>query len=155
MANSSQNENDDSSAQSENSEKQEAQSSGTKQVPPPSILAWSIRGICLLLIVGLLGYFGYAALQPSPPPSFKFSVVNDRVEQRSGKWVVPVEVLNEGGMSVHNLQLAATLPGPEAKEQSASIILLGGAETVTVEFWFDEDPKGQRPTFDVKSYLLP
>lgn len=133
-----------------------ASDSAGKQKPPPTLFSWAIRGISLLIILGLVGYFVAAALQPQEPPVFKFTVKNEKIEQRGTGWAVPVDVVNNGTMSVHALKVKATLTDhPDQPEESADIVLMGPGETVTATFWFGEDPRGLGLELEVGAYLLP
>lgn len=145
--------------------KDDASSSAFDQRPAPTILSWSIRGISLLIVVSLIGYFLWSAARPVVEPKIVFEVLDDKIEQRGGSWAMPVEVTNKGTVSIHTLTIGAALTPSyssagkeEAKsreEESVEIPLLGPNEMVTATFWFDQDPRKQNPRFAVKTYVLP
>lgn len=130
--------------------------SATQEDPPPSWIIWGVRGVSLLIVFFLLGYFTWAAFKPQHRPVFEFEIIEKNIAQRGTGWVLPVEVTNTGNMSVHNAKVKATLSAAEGQpEESITLILVGADEQVTAEFWFNEDPRGKNPVFEVGSYLLP
>jgi len=140
----------------QNNQDSSAEDSGTQQQPAPTILSWSIRGLSLLLIIALLGYFVWAAFQPEVKPDITFEVQTEKIEQRGREWAVPVKITNSGGMSVHNLSVQAALPDDEkADARLAEIMMMGPGEEISTTFWFNEDPREKTIECTVNSYLLP
>ncbi|OAV44246.1 hypothetical protein [Lewinella sp. 4G2] len=145
MANDNKEDNSDEQGQSPN-----------EQTPPPTILSWTIRGVSLLVIFGLLIYFLVAAIQPTAPAGANVEYKVADIEQREGRWVVPFKVINTGGMGLHLIKVKGTLPAePEDVEKTIIIPLLGSGERVTSEFRFEEDPRVAGFEFTVESYLVP
>jgi len=134
--------------------KSTAKDSSSEQQPPPTLIAWSVRGTSLLFILGMIGFFVWSALQPRVEPIFDLEILTDKIEQRGEQWVLPVEVTNQGSMSVHTLSVEAKLNGAE-EEESHVVPLIGPSESLTLVFWFDEDPRGRQPQLSVGSYELP
>jgi len=137
-------------------EQSAASDSSTEQQPPPTLVAWAVRGISLLLILGLIGFFAWSALQPRVEPVFDLNILTDKIEQRGEQWVLPVEVTNQGSMSVHTLSVNANLDGPDGELVESHVVpLIGPAETLTLVFWFNEDPRNRQPRLSISSYQLP
>jgi len=120
---------------------------------PPSILMWAVRGVSALLVVGLLGYLIWSAVQPTVEVRFAFEVKTEDCAQREGRWVLPVEVTNESTISAHDVTYAISLS--DGTEKMVTLLLIGPNEQLTHEFWFDEDPRGRAAKCQVTSYLLP
>ena len=128
----------------------------SKQVPPPTILSWSIRGFSVLLIVALLGYFIYSWAKPTVMPQIEFTPLVEKIEQRGTGWAVPVKIVNKGTMSVHALSVRGTLTAvAEQPAETLDILLLGPNEQVQGTLWYDQDPRGKGLEMSVCSYLLP
>lgn len=126
------------------------------QSPPPTWLSWTIRGFSVLLIVGLLGYLVVATVRPTRQPTITFAVQQDKIQQRGGSWALPVDVTNEGTVSIHALTVNAVLTQlPDKPKSSLTILLLGPGQVVTTTFWFEQDPRGKGEAFRVEGYVLP
>ncbi|SEQ24101.1 hypothetical protein [Neolewinella agarilytica] len=138
-------------------QKNSAKDSSTEQQPPPTIIAWSVRGVSLLLILSLIGFFIWSALQPRIEPAFDLAILDDKIERRGEEWVLPVEVTNRGSISVHKLKVKASLSNKAkgAAEEAHIVPMLGPNEMVTLVFWFDQDPRQSQPQLSVGSYQLP
>lgn len=145
-----------SNEENNDSNKQNTGDSGSEQQPPPTIVSWIIRGISLLLVVGLLGYFTWSAFAERVKPEIEFTILDAQIEQRGGSWAVPVDVKNTGTMSVHNLTVRAEIPGGGEKEsEMANILLMGPGEVVRTTFWFRDNPRLKGVECSAASYLLP
>lgn len=143
-------------SQNEDGNQSSANTSPNEQRPPPTWLAWTVRGVSLAMVLGLLGYFVYLAVVPEEQPTFEFTVQTADVERRGAGWAVPVKVVNAGTLSVHALRLEATLAGIDDSPVEEQIVpLLGPGEEITVEFWFDRDPRPTGVACSTGSYLLP
>lgn len=80
-------------------------------------LEWIVFGIGLVLVLGMIGYLTWDALQgPGSPPDLRVSLGTP--VQRSGGWAVPVTVRNEGGETAEGARVVVTLelPGGEKEE---------------------------------------
>ena len=133
--------------------KQDEVDKANEDKAPPTVLVWSVRGLSLLLILALLAYLVRNALQPNEAPSFTFEIMTDDCEQRLGRWVLPVSIMNEGDVSTHTLTYEVSVG--QSDTQEIDLLLLGPREQLTHEFWYDEDPRGKSIECRVISYLLP
>ena len=126
------------------------------QQPPPTILSWTIRGVSLLIVASLLGYFTYSWIRPTVKPAITFEVLTEEIEQRGTGWATPVKITNDGTMSVHELTVTGTLTSAAGQpSQDLTILLLGPNEQVQGTLWFSDDPRGKGLEMTVASYLLP
>ncbi len=139
----------------------EAAAEADQQSPPPTILSWSVRGVSLLIVLSLIAYFSWAAIRPIQPPSITFEVKENKIERRGATWMMPVDITNEGTVSIRSLTVGVTFPDPLAsglpreQEKTVMIRLLGAKETVATTFAFTADPRTATPEFFVVSYVRP
>lgn len=134
------------------------QSSIAAQDPKPSLLEWTVRGISLLLIAALTGYVVWAALQPPQNPYFTFEVQTEQIEQRGDEWVVPIQLTNEGTISIEGVAVSGELlaaDGTVVDEEAMQFELIGNRESKDFELWFDRDPARHELRFNVTGYTLP
>ncbi len=134
-----------------------AEESTTAQDPPPTWLEWSARAVSAVLIVGLIGYLVQAGLGASDPAEFGFNVVQRDVRQAGGHWVLPVEIANQGDVSVADLAVTVELMDGDAvvTSEAVTVPLLGRGASANVEFWLGADPSRHEVRFEVGSYLVP
>ena len=150
-------------AKEESKEKEqlsEAEKSAVLQDPAPTIIEWSVRLISLLLILGLLVFFIYNALQPQVKSTVVFQVQTEKISQMEDSFRLPVKITNEGTGSVQGLKVRAEMTymieGKEKKEaEDLTLLLMGPGESKGVVFVFDKDPRNYHVTFEVVSYLNP
>lgn len=139
-------------SEDKNKDNQDSSSNDKKskqQDPPATIVEWTVRGVSFLIVLSLLGYFGYTASQPNESPFFECNVIGEEIEQRGNGWVMPVEVQNKGDISVSNVNVIVEEPN----RSSLVVKMLGSKEKVKIEFWFDERPSPQTNVL-VGSYIL-
>ena len=126
------------------------------QQKPPTPLIWAVRGGSLLIILAILGTLAYWGIQPTEKPCFVYEIKAEDCQQREGRWALPVKITNEGTTSAHDLTTRMVLENSgEKTAQQVTLPMIGSRESITLEFWYDEDPRGQRPSASVVSYVLP
>lgn len=130
----------------------------THQDPPPTIVEWSARLVSLGAVLVLLGYVVISGFAATSPPTIETRVLLDEIEIRNGSWVVPVDVTNEGDVSVSDAEITlevASADGTVVESESVVIALLGQGGTSSVEFWLSQEPEPDQISVEVGSYILP
>ncbi len=138
------------------SEKEDQQAGAGEDKKAPTLLVWTVRGLSLLLIFSILGYLTWSAMRAREEPRFVYELHLDKCAERDGRWVLPVTVTNEGTVSAHDLTAAVSVNGPDGRsEQQITFPMIGAREELTLEFWYDEDPRGKKIRATTISYLVP
>ena len=124
----------------------------------PTVVEWAARALSAGMLLLLISYVLWSAFQPTRPVRFTYQVMIKQLDLRSGEWVLPIKIKNQGSVSVHDLIIIAELVGltDEVVDQSEmTFMLLGQGEEVEIELWFIEDPREFDLRFNVHSYKLP
>lgn len=138
----------------------ESEKSSLLQDPAPTVVEWSVRGISLVLIIGLIVFFTVQAFSPVEQTKFNYEIIDKDIAQVGNSWHMPVKITNQGSKSIHELTLDAILEYSEknksvSEKVSFSIRLFGPGETRKAIFVFNKDPRQHEITFDVASYEMP
>ena len=129
-----------------------------EQVLPPTIIEWSVRGVSLLLLLALVGYVGWHALQPARPTRFTYEVDMGDLREVGEEWALPASIRNEGDTSVLDLKVVGELSDGGAEpvdEAEVTLPLLGARESADFTLWFSEDPREFELEWNVDGYHLP
>ena len=107
--------------------------------------------IVLAVVVTILSLNGGSTSPPAP------RVETGAVDERDGRFFVPVRVLNKGEETVQNVQVAATLTVDGEEEASADQVVdfLAGGDTADLEFVFEEDPAEGELEVVIGGYAVP
>ena len=102
-------------------------------------LAISVATIAIFLALVTWLYFRGS----EEPPIISVQVDTEAVREDSGSWYLPVEIVNDGDVTVENAQVEGTLDTGEGEPQVASITVdfLGGGERVSGTLVFSSDPR--------------
>ncbi len=111
-----------------------------------------------LVLVALVGYMVWAALQPDVEPSILVEINRGQIVPRASAWVVPIQVINQSTRSLSDVQVSVALvdeAGNVVAEESVTISLLGQRESAAAEIWFDCSPEDFDLRADIGSYKFP
>lgn len=129
--------------------------SAAKGRPARTTAEWVTFGISvaiLLLVVGLIATQATGTDSPALPRVLK----TGPVERRGDRFLVPVEIRNEGGATAETVQVTAELTvGEEKLEADQTVEFLAEGERAEVVFVFEDDPGTGELVVRVSSYTVP
>jgi uncharacterized protein (TIGR02588 family) len=122
--------------------------------PPRSAAEWVTFAVALLVLGVVVGLV-VAEIPGSKRPPAPVAEAGP-VEERGGRFVIPVRVRNEGEQTAHDIQVEAALE-IDGEETTADQLVdfLAGGETAELEFVFVDDPGDGELDVRVTGYLLP
>lgn len=116
---------------------------------------WVTFAISLAILLGVAALILFQVGDTSGP-ALPTVVKTGPVEQSKGKWLVPVEVRNEGGETAESVQVTASFEaGGETIEADQEVEFLAKGESAEVVFVFDQDPAGGKLDVRVAGYASP
>ena len=115
---------------------------------------WVTFGIAVIVVVVVVGFIAVEIPGSKTPAAPGVEV--GAVEERSGRFVVPVSVTNDGERTAADVQIVATLEidGDET-ESEATVDFLSGGEVEELEFEFEDDPADGELEVRVGGYQVP
>jgi uncharacterized protein (TIGR02588 family) len=126
----------------------------TKRTPAE----WTTFAIVLLILAGLIGSLLWYALQPADEmTSFEVQVEQAAIEERAGRFYVPMRVRNAGAATAEDVIVLVELTRGEETVEEAELtfrFVSGGEEADGVAV-FVEDPRDGTLEAGVTSYLIP
>ena len=113
----------------------------SKERPPAgkNPLEWTVFGISLLLVLGVVVVLGMEALRWQKTPA-RLKVELGEPEKRSGEWCVPVKVTNEGEGLASNVEIEVSA-GEEQAGLTMDFVPRGTERLGKVCFPESVDPK--------------
>lgn len=119
---------------------------GSRHRPARRTAEWVSLGISALLILSIAAYLlweGVTAQQTAVPVDVK--VRPDRTQQAGERYVLPVEVRNNGQVTLRDLRIVVELAGADAGADAGpreiDIDYLGQRSGQTLYLYFDRDPR--------------
>lgn len=109
-----------------------------------TVAEWISLGISILLILGMAAYLVYQGLQPHPPYlPIAVRPLWSQMEHGGGRYLLPLEVKNQGRRTARQLVVEVESTGPEGKPEKREITVdyLGERSTQKVYLSFDRDPR--------------
>jgi uncharacterized protein (TIGR02588 family) len=108
------------------------------------VAEWISLGISVLLILGLSGYLAWQALgTESSYIPVRVQPLWGEVRPQDGRFVVPIQVENQGSQTVRDLRIGISYVGEEgeAVEQDTTIDYLGEKSTTRIFVYTPTDPR--------------
>lgn len=116
----------------------------------PTWLGWAARLISLALLCALVIVIAMQIARPPSPPRFVAEVAVEDIREDDGRWMIPVEIRNEGTRTAQAVSLEIDAGGETSE---ISIPMIGEAETVT--FVVPAPAPVTAVTMEVQSYEAP
>ena len=115
---------------------------------------WVTFVIAVAVVAVVVGLVAVEIPGSKAPPAPAVEV--GAIEERSGKFVVPVSVTNDGERTASDVQVIASLmiDGDEV-ESDATVDFLSGGEVEELEFEFDDDPADGELDVRVGGFRVP
>ena len=121
---------------------------------PTSGPEWVTFGVASVIVLAVVVAILSQVTASSAPPSPAVEVAP--VEERDGRYVVPVTLTNEGDETAQDVQVTATLTTDEGETTSDQVLdFLAGGEEEQLEFVFEDDPANGELVVVVGGYRLP
>ncbi|HVF32723.1 MAG TPA: hypothetical protein VM933_06790 [Acidimicrobiales bacterium] len=119
-----------------------------------SAAEWFTFTVAALVVAAVIGLIAVEIPGSKRPPAP--TATTGEVEERTGRFVVPVDVRNRGEATAAEVQVIATLvvDGQEA-EADQVVDFLSGGEVEELEFVFDDDPRDGDLEVRIAGYQLP
>ena len=115
---------------------------------------WVTFVVAVAVVVVVVGLVAVEIPGSKTPPAPAVEI--GAVEERSGHFVVPVSVTNDGERTASDVQVVASLSidGDEL-ESDATVDFLSGGEVEELEFEFDDDPADGELEIRIGGYRVP
>ena len=124
--------------------------------PPPTIAAWIARVLTVGTMALIIGYLVYLCFRPEVLARFDIELAFDQLDERNGRYVLPVMVTNDSTESMSGVAVEVVLSTPEGETvRSFEIALMGEGESANAEVTFRERPTPDSVEADVVSYVSP
>lgn len=127
----------------------------TSKRPPRTSAEWvtfAVSVAILLVVVGLIATQATGSDRPALPRVSK----TGPVERQGERFLVPVEIRNDGGATAEAVQVTAELTvGDEVVEADQTVEFLAQEEKAEVVFVFDRDPAAGQLDIRVTGYTVP
>ena len=119
---------------------------------PAEWVTFGISVAILLVVVGLIATQAGGSDSPALPRVLK----KGPVEHRGDRFLVPVEIRNDGGGTAETVQVTAELTiGEETIEADQTVEFLAHGERAEVTFVFEQDPASGELVIRVSGYTVP
>lgn len=119
---------------------------------PAEWITFGISVAILLVVVGLIASQAVGSDSSALPRVLR----TGPVERRGDRFLVPVEIRNEGGGTAETVQVTAELTlGEETIEADQTVEFLAQGERAEVVFVFEDDPASGELDIRVSSYTVP
>ena len=129
-----------------------------REDPAPTPLVWGVRLASLGAIGFIVGYLIWLVFNDDVPAQFEIAAQWSDVEERNGRFVLPVSVTNDSTEAVTDVgvEVVLDLPG-EADDETVSftIPLMGEGEEADIEVLFASRPTDANTELHVTSYQSP
>jgi uncharacterized protein (TIGR02588 family) len=113
---------------------------------------FGVSALVLLLVVGLIGLQASESDRPALPRV----LTTGPVERQGDRFLVPVEIRNEGGATAEAVQVTAELTvGPDTVEADQTVEFLAEGERAEVVFVFERNPAEGELEVRVSGYTVP
>ena len=121
---------------------------------PTKPAEWVTFGVAAAIVLPLVVTILVLAQRATAPPTP--AVVVGAVDERDGRWFVPVVVENRGDETAENVQVTATLTLDDGEATSDQVVdFLSGGDSAEVEFVFEDDPDEGELVVVIGGYGLP
>ena len=133
-------------------EREEAGPSGGRK-----LAEWVTMGLSVVLVLGTVGYLVYLGLRGDPPlVPVQITVLADQSREKAGRYVVPVEVRNQGQRTLKNLKVRLSQRTAGGREEAGDLTIdyLGERATATVYVYLNKDPREQPLEVEPSNYQL-
>ena len=133
---------------------QGGQAAGAER-PERSTAEWTTLAVILLILGALVGALAWYTIQPNEDIAFEIQV--EQVEQRDGRFYVPLQVRNTGKATAEDVMVhAEIMRGDETIEETElTFRFVAGGEAAEGVAVFGEDPAQGDLEIRVSSYLKP
>ena len=124
---------------------------------PRKLAEWVSLGISAALIATLAGYLVYQGLQPQPPyVAAEAQVLMNRVLEKDGKYILPIEVVNHGRLTLRELNVEVEYRGPDGKQETREFTIdyLGEQSKQKIYLYFDQHPRDLQVKAEPLTYRL-
>lgn len=120
-----------------------------------SVAEWTTFAASCAVVVAVMVLVALQAAKPQDPPAPVATIVGSS-QRTDGRFVVNVSVLNEGGGTAANVQVAAELTVQATVTEADQVIdFLARQERFELAFVFDEDPSAGELEVTVVSWVDP
>lgn len=108
-------------------------------------LEWTILGVSVVLVVGLVGYLVVAGLTNDGPPAFRTEIqAADASASTDGGWLVPLRVMNDGGEAAVAVVIEGTATVAGVNESSQLVVdVVAAGSAVDLVLGFSARPDGE------------
>jgi uncharacterized protein (TIGR02588 family) len=104
---------------------------------------WVTLSLSALTVAGVAAFLVYEALRGDPPlVPVHVRVLADQAQRAAGRYVVPVEVRNDGRQTLKDLKVQVRYRSPDGKPQTNDFLIdyLGEGTRQKVYLYFDRHP---------------
>lgn len=119
---------------------------------PAEWVTFAVSTLVLLVVVALI----VAQATEADSPALPRVLSTGPVERRGDRFLVPVEIRNDGGATAEAVQVVAELTaGEDVVDADQTVEFLAQGEKAKVVFVFDRDPATGQLEVRVSSYTVP
>lgn len=116
---------------------------------------WTTFAVSLLIVVATMAFIAVEGLRQDRPAE-PVAEVSGPIEERGGRFHVPVTVRNAGDETAESTQVVATLTLDGTEQQSDQTIdFLSGGDREDLVFVFDDDPSKGELAVSVTGFTVP
>ncbi len=125
---------------------------GAGEIP---LAEWIVSGIGLVLVGGVIGYLGYAAVtHTDSPPDIRVDVVSIVPVQQG--YLAQFRATNQGGEAANDVHILGTLAqGPAAETSEATLDFLPARSETSGGLFFSAKPTAENLTLRATGYQEP
>lgn len=116
----------------------------------PTIVGWIARIVSLALLLTIVGVIAWKASLPKEPVAFTAKIQSEDIRPNAGKFLVPVEIKNEGSETALNLVVEIDAEG---ETTTLEIPMIGQKESLTFVISAERPP--QAISHRIVSYEAP
>ena len=108
-----------------------------------SLAEWVTFGICLAILVALVGLVTFADFRGEErPPTVEVTPALDAVRHEGDRYYLPVQIRNQGDQTAEDVRVRLSLTSGDGEIESADVTVpfLAGRETARATVVFRKDP---------------
>jgi uncharacterized protein (TIGR02588 family) len=132
--------------------------SGERAVRGPRRLAeWVTFGVSLALVLALSAHLAWRLREPvTDMIDARVTPRLDRVAEREGRFVLPLDIVNPGGRTIRDLQVRVEYRGTGGERRSMDLLVdyLGQSSEQVVYTYFRDDPRTLSIRAEAMSYRV-
>jgi uncharacterized protein (TIGR02588 family) len=128
-----------------------------KRAVSRKLAEWVTLGTSALVVAGVAGFLIYEALrEDSPFVPVHARVLMEQVRQEGGRYVVPVEVRNDGRQTLKEFKIHIRYRSIDGTPQNSDFLIdyLGERKSQKVYLYFDRAPSELRVEVEPFAYQL-